>query len=81
MRNNFKISPKTFIKTWQKSESPRAVAQKLGLNLSSVHQRACSYRKHGIKLKKMERVSGGGKAYDWAALAKYAEGLAPEDEK
>jgi transposase len=74
-----RTNPKTFIKTWQQSESAREVAEKLNINLTSVHQRVCSYRKHGVNLKKM-KAAHVGNAYDWSALAKFAEKVLPAEE-
>ncbi len=65
----------TFIKTFNECDSYQAVADKLGIGVSSVQVRASNYRKGGIPLKKMARAAGGGTKLDWDKMRTFASSL------
>ncbi len=56
-RQEYGVSAEQFCLVWEQSESAKEVAQKTGLDIGLVHARASTYRKMGIKLKQMKRVT------------------------
>lgn len=66
--NKASVSDEEFIRIWQTSRSVREVETKTGLSRQAVNIRSHSMRKHGVPLKKMERV---GK--DWSRLIELAK--------
>jgi hypothetical protein len=52
-----RVSSETFVQTWVKANSRQEVATTLGMKLNAVISREQSYRKAGVPLKKMKRVS------------------------
>lgn len=48
-----KITPETFVETWQKSATLNGAAKACGLTRSAAATRASAYRKRGVLLKKM----------------------------
>ena len=72
------VAAKEFITIYQASESVAEVAEKTGLTVHTVSQRASTYRKRGVPLKAMPN-SGSTVRNDWAELAELARTLMPED--
>lgn len=72
------ISPEEFVRIWQTSASIVDAAKALGTTTIVATQRALSYRKRGIPLKKFESAVGRGAALDVGALKALAEELAPK---
>jgi hypothetical protein len=54
-RQEYNVSPAEFVKVWQSSETTQEVSDRLGMPKPIVLARASSYRKDGIKLKKLRR--------------------------
>lgn len=48
-----KVSPKSFIRAWELSETVQEAAKKLGLSPQQVYFRSRDYLKRGVNLKKM----------------------------
>ncbi len=72
------VNAKRFITIYQASESVAEVAEKTGLTVHTVSQRASTYRKKGVPLKAMPN-SGSTVRNDWEELAELARTLMPED--
>ncbi|MAI04082.1 MAG: hypothetical protein CMA07_00005 [Euryarchaeota archaeon] len=71
------VAAKRFITIYQASESVAEVAEKTGLTVHTVSQRASTYRKKGVPLKAMPN-SGSTVRNDWGELAELARSLMPE---
>ena len=71
------VAAKRFITIYQASESVAEVAEKTGLTVHTVSQRASTYRKKGVPLKAMPN-SGVTTRNDWNELAELARELMPE---
>jgi hypothetical protein len=57
-RKRYDVSPEEFVEaSWQESSTPNAVARRLGMPRSCVLSRACTYRKRGVRLKRMRPPS------------------------
>jgi hypothetical protein len=56
-RTEYGISQTKFVETWESSNSPEEVAEKLEMPKPVVIARASKYRKAGVKLKKMGKKS------------------------
>jgi transposase len=67
------VTPAAFVTAWQKGESVAKVAAELGLSPRTAQQRAVSYRKKGVQLKKFGRTPD---KLDVEALNKLAAELA-----
>ena len=57
-RAKYDVTPEQFITAWQTSESADEVAEKLKMPKPIVLARVSSYRRAGLKLKKMPRRPG-----------------------
>jgi len=65
------VSGKEFVMAWQEANSAKEVADKFGLQIATVQQRAKQYRKHGIELKVFDKSSASrGKRLDIEELQK-----------
>ena len=69
-------TPEQFVRAWQTSNSPREVAEKLGMTPSSVSARATFYRV--AKVVPLKLFRRGKKGTDWQALAQLAKELHAE---
>jgi hypothetical protein len=54
-RQRYGVSPERFVDVWEMASSADEVAKLLGMPKAIVHARVSTYRKMGIKLKKMPR--------------------------
>jgi len=70
------ISAVQFITTWQSSPNVSAVIETLGMARGAAYQRAASYRKKGVVLKKMPRQGRSG--HDWSELNALAQSVLSE---
>ena len=70
------ISAIQFITTWQSSPNVTAVLTALGMSRGAAYQRAASYRKKGVALKKMPRQGRTG--HDWSELNALAQAVLSE---
>jgi transposase len=70
------ISAIQFITTWQSSPNVTAVLTALGMSRGAAYQRAASYRKKGVALKKMPRQGRTG--HDWSELNALAQSVLSE---
>ena len=52
-KKTIEVLPQDFVKAWETSECIADAAAKLGMTQEAVSQRARSYRKQGVQLKKM----------------------------
>ena len=55
-RRYYGVSPEAFVIAWEKGGSAAEVAQRLGMSVKAVHNRASQYRKLGVQMKRMRRV-------------------------
>jgi len=72
------VAAKEFIRIYQASESVAEVAEKTGLTVHTVSQRASTYRKKGVPMRAMPNT-GTTVRNDWKELAELARTLLPED--
>jgi len=72
------VAAKEFITIYQASESVAEVAEKTGLTVHTVSQRASTYRKKGVPMRAMPNT-GTTVRNDWNELAALARTLLPED--
>ncbi len=72
-KTDYSVSPEEFIQAWQSSSSAQEVADKLKMPKPIVLARASTYRKAGVHIKKMPRVSN--RRLDVAALNRLIEKL------
>ena len=81
MKKKRRTSPEEFILIWQSAKDVNEVAKKCGATAAVVSTKACNYRKKGVPLKRFNPP--GRPAFDWEALAEFAESLedAGEEEK
>ena len=70
------VSAIQFITTWQSSPNVSAVLTALGMTRGAAYQRAASYRKKGVALKKMPRQGRTG--HDWSELNALAQAVLSE---
>ena len=56
-----RITPETFVTTWQTSNSVDEFCERTGMKRNSATVRASYYRKKGVALKKMNRGGGSGR--------------------
>ena len=54
-RKRYHVSVEAFVRVWQAGDSAKDVSEKLGLPLPLVTCRVWTYRRRGIRLKKMPR--------------------------
>lgn len=66
---NYSVSPRKFIKIWQKSHSVQEVATILGRSRQSVYIRGRMFKKNGVPLKRFNY----GTSLNWKVLSAYAE--------
>jgi hypothetical protein len=72
-RHEYGVSPEEFVRTWQTSETTQEAADKLKMPKDIVLARVSAYRKAGVNLKKMRRVTT--RSVDVARLNKLIEDL------
>jgi len=70
----YNVKANEFVWAWQTSETAAEVAERLGMPRPIVYARASSYRKRGVRLKKLKRSSPRGLNTD--ALNRLADALA-----
>jgi len=73
---NTDISAIDFVTAWQSSDNVDAVIEKTSMTRGAAYQRAASYRRKGVALKKMERKGRTGQ--DWSALNDLAQSIHSE---
>ncbi len=64
----FGVSPEDFVRAWQSSPSAQAAADRLGMPVNAIHNRASQYRKKGIKLKSMPHCPKGYRTVNTSGL-------------
>lgn len=78
MQGKSNVTAEEFIRVWQNAASPAAVAKATKSSKAAAIQRAVSYRKKGVPLKRFPRGPGVGRApLDWRGLARIAKSATP----
>lgn len=73
-RKRYNLKPEEFVTAWQTSASVQEVADKFGMPRDIVSARASSYRKVGVKLKKMRDSRSDLKGVDFDTTRSLASG-------
>lgn len=74
------LTAEEFIRLWQTAVSLKEFASKSGVSQRIASERAYTYRRKGIPLKKFPAIGGGRKKLDLESLADLARSLAPKEE-
>jgi hypothetical protein len=79
-RTKYDVTPAQFVAIWQTSETVQEVSDKLKMPEPIILARACSYRKAGVRLKKLKRKRKPGVDVDALnrLIDQIAEGETPE---